>query len=126
MTRWLTRIFFIGILLFFVGGWWLSLDCCWSVSYGNRNIWAMEWSWGAIHLGWEKNNDGLKGWQINRESAQDDSYPAFDEFGQIQIPFWFPTTIPSAILLWWAWHKTRPRGNAGAFPPERLRAIEKI
>jgi len=106
MKRWIIRSFFIGLLLLCQGAWWLSLDCCRSVRYGGRNIWGVECSWGEIHLGWEKNDAGWKGWQINTEFAQDDSYPAFEQFGQIQIPFWFPTTIPSAILLWWVWRKT--------------------
>jgi hypothetical protein len=78
----------------------------------------MECSWGEVHLGWESNDVGLKGWQINTDIAQDDTYPEFEKFGQMQIPFWFPTMIPAAMLLWWVWRKTRAKAMHGSFLAE--------
>ena len=109
MKRRIVRSFFIGLLLLYVGQWCWSWDCCQIVRYGGHNIWGVESSWGEIHLGWESNTVGVQGWERHTAINQDDNYPSFEQFGQIQIPFWFPLTIPPAMLLWWAWRETRPK-----------------
>ena len=115
MKRWIIRSFFIVLLLVSVGVWVWSVDCCQIVKYcGPNNIWGIECCWGEIHIGWEKNCWDLRGWEICTETAQDDSYPAFEEFGQICIPFWFP--IPCAALLWLVWRMTRPKAERRGFP----------
>ena len=135
MKRWIIRSFFIGLLLLCVSGWvgsypfsvYYTAKRCWGVGWGRTGIAAscndtrivdspQGWSIAPPRMG------SLFGWWVGESEHQTYDLCGFEVCASqysysLIIPFWFPTTISTA-LLWWVWRKTRLPVKGRAFPVE--------
>jgi hypothetical protein len=141
--RWIIRGFFISLLLLCVGGWVWSSKLGLEIGYcgGHTSDVPDMWEYrvdcvrGEIVFGWLEHFDSTQplGWSFRGSNPNSiywhedgDFYLGFlyqSSYGllQIAIPFYFPTTISTALVVF-VWRKTRPPLKGGAFPVEAAKA----
>ncbi len=136
--RWIIRSFFIGLLLLFVGGWIGTYS---SNTAGFRYVprstvsgyfisWRVHCLRGEIRLLRYEHFIQIEpeGWSFYHDETESRNFVLRRYFGQFHfgfyvgawqaaIPFWFPTTLSAALLLW-VWLMTRPKVMGRAFPVE--------
>jgi hypothetical protein len=138
LRRQLIRSCLISLLSLCIAAWVASYF--WQVegeSVGKTRVWALEAVGGGLELSTGENHrSGYSpplsvGWQpasaeyvsVRYESCELHwggfgwNHWAFRGVFRVLIPLWLPTTL-AALLLWFAWRKTKPKAAGRAFPIE--------
>ncbi|HEY4329359.1 MAG TPA: hypothetical protein VGN88_06465 [Phycisphaerae bacterium] len=135
MFRWLIRIFFIALcvacVVAWVGSYWqgvvvqhqgakryaLNVECgrvlagCWNLS-GSPAYWDARFYDPKGWTDWDAKMGSFLGFTLNGTSA------AYGTQFSVTLPLWFLTAI-SALVLGFAWRKTKAKYNGKAFPIEQ-------
>jgi len=144
VRRWIIRSFFIALCVVCVGTWVGSyFQLMWVDYYSTNHVWSAYVEGGSVLFMDRLRDPGIAGeWYWGhriadpnsvRESYLSDKYHfagfAYDESHQpystplaywirdVFVPLWSPTFL-SALLLWFAWRKTRLRKAVKGFPVE--------
>ena len=135
--RWLIRSFFIALCALCAAAWVGSyFQEAWVCYLGGNHYQALGVDRGSVYLHgiYSDPGFGTARWEWHRQRADPEGYEAsylgstyqFAGFAYtpytshhwfLQIPLWLPTAL-SALLLWFACRRTRPKPMGAAFPVE--------